>query len=271
VSDAQLVNASDVRHGRQILLLWSAGITTLVLSGLFCWLLLVPYLQTRAALARSRMPGFPMDTWCEQLSNETARLGGPEIATRKLALYLSLPERLAPNRDMAAAMLRYCGAHATPRLLRLLTDNDPEVRRMASLSLFEIVPPGDAIPSLLEALNGIDSDLRQCVVEAIGNTRDRRAADPLLALLGDPDYAVRARAATGLAKLRDRRAVEPLIALLQDKEQWVQEEAAKALGDIGDPRAIPALTLLAGQIHYLGNCAACAASDALEKLKAGAP
>jgi len=217
------------------------------------------------------MPGFPMDAWREQLSKETVRLGGPEVATRKLALYLSLPERLASNRVMAAAMLRCCGAHATSLLLRLLTDRDPEVRWKASLSLSEIAPSGDAIPSLLATLNRIDTDLRQSVVEAIGNTHDRRAADPLLALLGDPDYTVRARTATGLAKLQERRAVEPLIDLLKDKDDFARTAAAEALGDLGDPRAIPALKLLRGESDARFILSFLAADQALKKLKAGDP
>jgi HEAT repeat protein len=69
--------------------------------------------------------------------------------------------------------------------------------------------------------------------------------DRLLWALHHPEPTVAPRAAWVLGERRDRRAVEPLIALTaRTREMGALEEAARALGKIGDPRAIPALVSL---------------------------
>jgi len=53
-------------------------------------------------------------------------------------------------------------------------------------------------------------------------------------------------AAKALGRIGDRRAVEPLIALLTHKNGGVRGDAAEALGTIGDERAVrPLISLLA--------------------------
>jgi HEAT repeat protein len=45
-----------------------------------------------------------------------------------------------------------------------------------------------------------------------------------------------------LGDLRDKRAIDPLVASLKDEYRMVRLAAALALADIGDKRAVPALT-----------------------------
>jgi HEAT repeat protein len=52
--------------------------------------------------------------------------------------------------------------------------------------------------------------------------------------LPDPDGQVRGRAAEALGLLRDRRAVEPLVAALKDPDVGVRMDAASALGALGE-------------------------------------
>ncbi len=51
---------------------------------------------------------------------------------------------------------------------------------------------------------------------ALGEMRDPRAVEPLIAALKDKDYEVRVCAAIALGEMRDPRAVEPLIESMED-------------------------------------------------------
>ena len=69
------------------------------------------------------------------------------------------------------------------------------------------------------------------------------AVEPLLAALASPDGNVQTGAAAALGEIGDRRAVEPLIAVLHGPGvgESVQDAAARALGKLGDPRAMETL------------------------------
>lgn len=72
---------------------------------------------------------------------------------------------------------------------------------------------------------------------------DARDFDGLVAALGAPQNNRRILAAQALGQLRDPRALEPLLARLQDplEDLFVRESAARALGALRDPRAIEPL------------------------------
>jgi hypothetical protein len=82
------------------------------------------------------------------------------------------------------------------RLLGKLKDSDRAVRAEAGTSLLKIGGP---------------------------------AVEPLIAILGDPDPSVRARAALLLGRIGDARAVEPLIAVFGDSDPTVRYAAAHVL------------------------------------------
>src|SRR5262249_38404757 len=108
---------------------------------------------------------------------------------------------------------------------------------------------------------------RHMAIRALGEIRDQRATDRLIALLrkgdreaasalgkiGDPravgaliDILVNGSghlataAADALGRIGDRRAVEPLMAAL-DREEVDESSVTEALGLIGDPSAAPKL------------------------------
>jgi HEAT repeat protein len=100
--------------------------------------------------------------------------------------------------------------------------------------------------------------VRLAAGEALGNTNDPRAVEPLLAALKDEDAKMRGVAAAALnellwglrgpqraeAPLRDveaLRAVQPLIAALKGDDSAVRFAVAVGLGAIGDPRAVQPL------------------------------
>jgi hypothetical protein len=84
--------------------------------------------------------------------------------------------------------------------------------------------------------------VRDNAAEALGETKDPRAVEPLIeALTGDPHLNIKGSAAVALGKIKDPRAVEPLIKALKHPERDVREAAAVALGRIEDPRAVEPL------------------------------
>jgi HEAT repeat protein len=108
-------------------------------------------------------------------------------------------------------------------------------------------------PGLVDELNkrfdldkGDNSPLagirRDCVVRALGLTKDRRATDALMVALKDPEWLVRTRAASALANNPVREAFNSLADALKDPEcPFVRSFAAIALGQIGDADAVPSL------------------------------
>jgi hypothetical protein len=83
----------------------------------------------------------------------------------------------------------------------------------------------------------------------LGDIKDPRAVEPLIAALKDTDSHVRFDAAWALGQIKDPRAVEPLIVALKDTGTYselqihghVSAQAAQALGQIKDPRAVSSL------------------------------
>ena len=103
-----------------------------------------------------------------------------------------------------------------PDLIRLLSDEEPRVRRRAAL--------------------------------AIGHVGLADGVTPLLTVLADPDAEVRQMAAFALGLLGDTRARDPLVGALADASPLVQGSAAEALGLIGDAAAADALGRFAAQL-----------------------
>jgi arylsulfatase A-like enzyme len=79
-----------------------------------------------------------------------------------------------------------------------------------------------------------------------GRLGDRRAVEPLCALLlnDDAGAAARTEAARLLGKLADPAASKALLAATHARDAWVAAEAAIALGRMFDPQALPALRRL---------------------------
>ena len=123
------------------------------------------------------------------------------------------------------------GASAIDPLIAALGDKSSGVQDIAIQSLREIGAP--AVKPLIEALK--DLNVRSGAAKALGEIKDVRAIDPLIAVLGDEDNAVEALGKIGAP------AVEPLIAALRDEDWYVRENAAEALGETKDARAVKPL------------------------------
>ena len=104
----------------------------------------------------------------------------------------------------------------------------------------------DEVTGLLNQLKSGNADRRAEAAYALGETRDRRAIDPLLGILRDPseDGQVRMGAACSLGALGDASAVEPLIETMREDMKMrtgILAACIGALGELKDPRAVPIL------------------------------
>ncbi|MHB0935415.1 MAG: HEAT repeat domain-containing protein [Armatimonadota bacterium] len=144
-------------------------------------------------------------------------------------------------------------AHLLERIAVAL-GNIGDPRAAAPLAQAYALLPDENVSPLLRP------EFRAGFLPAFGKLQAPEVYNQVLAALNDPRREIRAAAAFALGQYRDLRAVEPLIAALQDTAApWpartvyrggvpqvvfaptVREEAARALGAIGDKRAIPPL------------------------------
>src|SRR5688500_11977735 len=89
------------------------------------------------------------------------------------------------------------------------------------------------IKGLIKALKyEADSSVRKAAAEALGEIKDVRAVEPLIAILQDIDRDVAMAAAEALGEIKDARAVEPLILALDDQAGRISQDAMRALIEI---------------------------------------
>ncbi|MBI4222080.1 MAG: HEAT repeat domain-containing protein [Planctomycetes bacterium] len=133
---------------------------------------------------------------------------------------------------------------AVKPLVYALGDESLVVREKSASALGKLGRP-EAEEALISALNSNTNLSLVCaVIEAMGQIRDTRAVEPLIAFLNHKEAKIREYTAVSLGKLRDSRAVESLIAALNDEQERVRWYAADSLGKIGDPVCVDSLTKL---------------------------
>lgn len=143
----------------------------------------------------------------------------------------------ADLRNGAMEVLVKFGGEAVPRLSRLLTDGDEEIRNFSAVMLGDI-GSRDAVQVLIASLADPDSNVSHSAAEALGKIGDRSALVPLLELLKG-DFWLQYPAICAIGELRDYRAVPHLLPLLDD--EMLRGAVVEALGKVGDQRALDAL------------------------------
>ena len=175
-----------------------------------------------------------------------------------------------------------------PRLVAVLKDPNPELRRTAAQSLGKIARK-EAVPALVEALRDPEPGVRRQAVWALGMIGEDsvgRDRSPLGPLLFDSDPSVREATATALGQTGDtqigieliherlhepqvgsdskrlvaaalggmeaRSAVVLLTDLLQDRDPLVRRWAVAAVGEIADQQGIGPLSALLMKDHDAG-------------------
>ena len=94
-----------------------------------------------------------------------------------------------------------------PDLVRLLTDEEPRVRRRAALAIGR-VGLAQGVQPLVAALADMDPEVRQMAAFALGLIGDARGRDPLVVALGDPSPLVQGSAAEALGLIGDAAAAD---------------------------------------------------------------
>jgi HEAT repeat protein len=89
----------------------------------------------------------------------------------------------------------------------------------------------DSVEPLLRCLDGGPG--RIGAARLLGASRDVRAVEPLVRLLGDPDPEARATAALSLGRLKHAGSVEALLHATRDDEYHVRDAAMSALDSMG--------------------------------------
>lgn len=122
------------------------------------------------------------------------------------------------------------GGPAVGPLVIALKENTDTMRVGEALS--KIVDKR-AIEPLVAILKDIDSPVRWAAVTALGNIGDERAVEPIVAALIDKNSNLVMYAPEALVKIGSQKAVEPLVAALKDNDGYVRRAVAEALEGLG--------------------------------------
>jgi HEAT repeat protein len=150
---------------------------------------------------------------------------------------------LAAQRDWEAAAK--LGPSAVEPLLTVFAEAVPQDFALGQAARHALVGMGPvAVKPLITLLQGKHAGVSPAAASLLGDLKDPRGVEPLLAVLNDPRYprSTASRAADALGRLGDKRAFEPLVAMLKDKSPVCRHRAVAALRELGDPRAIELLT-----------------------------
>ncbi len=190
-------------RSKRIYVYWGVALAVLLTLGLFCWLVVVPVLETRAIVERFHLASQAYPT-TNRLPDPTAAvqaLGGGEAALPRLQTYLRLPRALAPHRIDATSLIPFCGERALPALVDLLEDEEPGVRCLAIMQVGQLGGQSAAI-SLVPLLRHEDDATRALAALELGDLRAPGAVGPLRKLLSDANPKVRQVAAEALKKIK---------------------------------------------------------------------
>lgn len=152
--------------------------------------------------------------------------------------------------EQAAIALASMGTAALEPLTKALGDSNASVRRNAAWAIGELTNMREgeratAVPSLVVLLDDSDEWVRMAGARALGEIRDERATEGLIAHLSDREWRVRNQAAWALGEMKEKRAVETLCNVLRSDAQFeVRKTTAWALAEIQDKRAIETLCIV---------------------------
>ena len=133
-----------------------------------------------------------------------------------------------------------------PDVVRLMQDEDAEVRRRAAAFVGEAFTTepacSDALSCLARALQDKEGAVRCEALKSLGKIKGEEACDLALRALKDQDWNVRYTAVTTLGEIGHNKALEPLVEVMFGREdEEMRAWAAWSLGEIGDERAVEPL------------------------------
>ncbi len=151
----------------------------------------------------------------------------------------------ADLRNGAMEILVKFGVDSTPKLIKLLEDQNEEVRNFSAVMLGDI-GRREAVGALILALGDPDMNVRHSVAEALGKIGDRAAIPPLVNSLKS-DFWLQYAAISALGNIGDYQAAPYLLEILED-ENW-SGPVVDALCKIGDPRSLKPLADIIPQLE----------------------
>jgi len=172
--------AVNPQPGRSLVGFYIALGVVAVLVGIFYWFCLRPYLQVRGmveACYSRRLPKRPLGglfslVWTDEEAEDAIRkLGGPSPAARKLVLYMRIPDRLAPTKELAVDLMGHCGSEAVPHLVALLKSENERVRWPAIRGLGRIGDPRAIEPLATLASQDSDKNIRFAAASVLKEIR----------------------------------------------------------------------------------------------------
>ncbi len=132
-------------RSKRVYVYWGAAFALLLALGFFCWLVVRPVMQVRQAVgrfgvaARGSSSGFHYSYRHADVLERVRELGGEERALRKLALYVKMPEKLAPRPSIAILLMGGCGPGAEPLLSRYARGGaGPREQQAAAQALWQL-------------------------------------------------------------------------------------------------------------------------------------
>lgn len=198
------------------------------------------------------VPGRPWSDDLAALTDPDPSANGPAVGrlVRRGAEVLADLGLIATDRDwqVRTRVVRVAagigGEAGAPLVLRLASDADPRVRRMAIVGLGRC--RGEPVRTRLEELIGSrDPDERAEAAQALAALGDCRSIPRLLALHADPDAPARNAAATALRELvRLPAATATVCASLGSAQGEPRRTLLTALDGAVDTRLCPALSAL---------------------------
>lgn len=111
------------------------------------------------------------------------------------------------------------------------------------------------IDDLYDSLNTGDIQKAEQLIDAIGNSKNVLALEPLCILLEYPDEVIRLSSVIALGKIGQKSTIDPLVKASNDQSVRVRENVAIALGRIGDSKAKYALQRLTSDVPQVRNAA----------------
>lgn len=106
--------------------------------------------------------------------------------------------------------------------------------RRAAIELLGVLRDPIATPLLLELVDDGDPELRIKAIKAAASIADPRALAAFQYLLSDPVWQIRCQAANGLGALGNNNAIPGLRSALSDAQWWVRFNSARALYELGE-------------------------------------